>query len=83
MGPEGARVRRVKFSAPNVVEELELSAPVDTEAKTIKLDLPEQPESQEHGIQISDEEAKILEEIDRRSALYGAARGDIPSDFVT
>lgn len=68
-----ARVRRVKFGDA----ELELSAPIDTEPKTIELNIPQQ-----HGTAISDEEAKRLEELELRQTVYGAAQGYTPSDYA-
>lgn len=72
------RTRRVKFGDV----ELELAAPIDTEPKTMDLRLPDAAVPQQHGLSVSENEARLLEEIERREGLYGAAQGNIPSDYV-
>jgi len=65
-----ARTKRVRCGEI----ELELSAPEDTERKTMVIETP-------HGTGISENEAKKLEELELREGLYGAAGGYIPSDY--
>jgi hypothetical protein len=53
--------------------EVDLSSQVDTEPKTMRVELPQ------HGIGMSENESKNREESDLLGGLYGAAQGAIPS----
>lgn len=73
MGPVGERLRKVKCGDI----EIELAAPVDTEAKTIEIKLPEK-----HGSGMTDAQMQQREDDEAREILYGAgAARAIPSDY--
>lgn len=67
-----ARARRIKCADI----EIELAAPVDTEPKTVTLDIPE---TQLHGQRISEEEALRRAEDEMIQGMHAASRGFIPS----